>query len=378
MFPWLGQQLVDFFGPFRLLTSYLFLAGIGTATGWRADVVPPAALCGAICLRIKVARSRWARNRARGKPVGAGLIFIPIYVVVCLLVLPHKIRFTGVLICVLLSMLEGYLDDRSQGGWSEYWLGLMDLGIALLGAIVICRFQPVEMWFPLIKTPVAVSPWLYIPLATAMLWFTINATNCTDGVDGLSGSLLTLAFIYLGGILYGILGHQDISQYLLVPHYPDGATWGIMAFVMVGCLSGYLWHNAYPSAVLMGDAGSRPMGLLLGMLVLACGNPFLILVVASVVLINGGTGLVKVALLRFFNIGIFKGRALSAARLTFATRKIGRIPRCSSGLCWFRPSARRCCSCCCSKFDSGRLRFAISTAFQRDSTELRLRQSLDR
>jgi phospho-N-acetylmuramoyl-pentapeptide-transferase len=78
-----------------------------------------------------------------------------------------------------------------------------------------------------------------------------------------------------------------------------------MAFAMVGCLAGYLWHNAHPSAVLMGDAGSRPMGLLLGMLVLASGNPFLIFVVASVVLVNGGTGLLKVALLRFFKIGIF-------------------------------------------------------------------------
>ena len=79
-----------------------------------------------------------------------------------------------------------------------------------------------------------------------------------------------------------------------------------MAFLMTGCLAGYLWYNAYPSAVLMGDAGSRPMGLLLGMLVLACGNPLLIFVVAGVVLVNGATGLLKVGLLRFFKIGIFK------------------------------------------------------------------------
>ncbi len=51
----------------------------------------------------------------------------------------------------------------------------------------------------------------------------------------------------------------------------------------------------------MGDAGSRPLGLMLGMLVLASGNPFLILIVAYVVLVNGATGLLKVALLRFFN-----------------------------------------------------------------------------
>jgi len=245
-------------------------------------------------------------QESKGKPVSAGLIFIPIFVIVCLLVLPHKWRIIGLLLCMLLSMLEGHLDDRTPGGWGEYRLGMADLGISLLAALILCRCQPMVMWFPLFKTPITVMPWVFVPLATLLLWFSINATNCTDGVDGLSGSLLTLAFTYLGGILYGILGHQEISAYLLVPHYPDGAIWGIMAFVMVGTLGGYLWYNANPSMVLMGDAGSRPMGLLLGMLVLASGNPFLILIVAGVVLVNGGTGLLKVALLRFFKIGIFK------------------------------------------------------------------------
>jgi phospho-N-acetylmuramoyl-pentapeptide-transferase len=80
----------------------------------------------------------------------------------------------------------------------------------------------------------------------------------------------------------------------------------MLAFLMIGCLGGYLWYNAPPSSVLMGDAGSRPLGLLVGLLVLATGNPFLIFVAAGVVLANGATGLLKVALLRFLNIGIFR------------------------------------------------------------------------
>jgi phospho-N-acetylmuramoyl-pentapeptide-transferase len=305
MLPWLGERLIAYFGPFRLLTSYLFLAGAGTAmaalTTWYLlprlwDVLP----------RDQGRAYAVDAAKSRGKPMGAGLIFIPVYIIVCLLVLPLELCYHGILACVFLSMLEGFSDDQVKGGWGEYKLGLMDLGIALLGAIIFCQFRGVELWLPLIKTPVFVSPWLFIPLATAVIWITINATNCTDGVDGLSGSLSALALLYLGGILYGIMGHQDISRYLLVPHYPDGANWGLMAFMMLGCLGGYLWHNAYPSAVLMGDAGSRPMGFLLGILVLASGNPFLIFVVAGVVLVNGATGLLKVALLRFFRIGIFK------------------------------------------------------------------------
>ena len=64
-------------------------------------------------------------------------------------------------------------------------------------------------------------------------------------------------------------------------------------------------EHAAPSQVLMGDAGSRPLGLLIGMLVLATNNPLFLLMIGSVILLNGATGLVKVALLRFFRIRLF-------------------------------------------------------------------------
>jgi phospho-N-acetylmuramoyl-pentapeptide-transferase len=304
MLPWLGEKLITFFGPFRLFTSYLFLIGLGVLiaaiTTWYLlprfwHLLP----------RDQGRTHAIGARQSVGKPVGAGIFFIPLFVFACLLVMPFRWYTLEILGCLLLAALEGYLDDRN-GGWSEYRLAFIDLGIALLGALSVCRLGDFTLWLPLFKTPVTVSPWLFVPLATGLIWISINATNCTDGVDGLSGSLSLLAFIYLGSLLYGIVGHQDISQYLLVPHYPDGAQWAMLAFIMSGCLVGYLWHNALPSTVLMGDAGSRPIGFLLGVLILSSGNPFLIFVVAGIVLLNGATGLLKVALLRFFKIGIFK------------------------------------------------------------------------
>jgi phospho-N-acetylmuramoyl-pentapeptide-transferase len=73
---------------------------------------------------------------------------------------------------------------------------------------------------------------------------------------------------------------------------------------MVGAVSGYLWYNAPPSQVLMGDSGSRPLGLMIGILVVATGNPMFLLLAAMVILVNGATGLVKVAVTRFFGIKI--------------------------------------------------------------------------
>jgi phospho-N-acetylmuramoyl-pentapeptide-transferase len=302
---WLGEQLISIYGPFRLLTSHLFLIGLGGILSSLATWY----LLPRVWKFLPTDKGRVfavAAQQSIGKPVGAGIIFVPIFLIVALLVIPLDWRVLAILACIALAMLEGFLDDKSRGGWSEYILGAMDLALSFIAALVISRGEDVQVWLPLIKTPVMISPWLYVPLATGLIWLAINATNCTDGVDGLSGSLSALAFVFLGAILYGVIGHKDISQYLLVPHYPDGALWAIASFVMVGCLTGYLWYNANPSAVLMGDAGSRPIGFLIGVLILASGNPFLIFIVAGVVLVNGATGLLKVALLRFFKIGIFK------------------------------------------------------------------------
>ena len=304
MLHFLSQYLSEVAGPFRLLSSYIFLAGLGTALGALATW----ALLPKFWFLLPTDKGREFAvdaDKSIGKPVSAGILFIPLFVFISFLVVPFDWMFLEILLCVLIAMLVGYLDDRALGGWSEYRLGAFDLGIALLASMAICQLQPYTIWLPLLKDPIIISPALFILGSTILIWVSINATNCTDGVDGLSASLSGMSMLFLGGILYVIVGHADIASYLLVPHYEQGADWAIMAFVMVGCLAGYLWHNSYPSAVLMGDAGSRPIGLMLGVLVLASGNPFLILVVAFVVLVNGATGMVKVALLRFFKVGIF-------------------------------------------------------------------------
>lgn len=69
---------------------------------------------------------------------------------------------------------------------------------------------------------------------------------------------------------------------------------------------GYLWHNAFPSSVLMGDAGSRALGFFIGVCVMISGNPFMIFATSTIISINGGVGLVKVALKRFLHISIFE------------------------------------------------------------------------
>ena len=124
-----------------------------------------------------------------------------------------------------------------------------------------------------------------------LVWGSINVTNCTDGVDGLSGTLaiISLMTIYVIDNIRGVTGS---FSYL------------ILLFVI--CILGYLWYNATPSRLMMGDAGSRAMGIFISIAVLKSGCPLLYLPAAAVIILDGGLGLLKVALLRFLEIHILK------------------------------------------------------------------------
>lgn len=295
LMPWLSRL----WGPFRLFGSHLFLI---TAGAMSAGVL--------VWFCLPRLWRHLPRDRGRafapgaqtavGKPTGGGLWLCVLLMPVLLLVVPFDWTLVGLMGCLILSMLLGYADDRSEQPWGQLRKGLTDLAVAALAAWLIAGGRPVSIWMPLVAGAVEVSPWVFIPGATLLLWITLNATNCSDGVDGLAGSLTLMSLFSLGALLYGVVGHLEIARFLLVPHNPDGARWAVFVFTVSGGVAGYLWHNAEPSRILMGDAGSRFLGLLVGLAVLAAGNPLLIVVVAPVVLANGGTGLFKVMLLRGF------------------------------------------------------------------------------
>lgn len=305
MIYWLGEVLSQYYGPFRLLTSHLVLSGLSVLSCFVLSffLLPR--------LMNKLPRDRGRSHAvqgavAAGKPTGAGIIFICLFLVVELLFLPWSVEILGILFLTFAAMMSGWLDDKSVTSWGEYKKGLIDMFIAVAAAVLLSGMKDVEIWLPFTSHMFLIPLWLFVPLATILLWATINSTNCSDGVDGLSGTLTAFAFTSLGALLYFILGHKEVANHLLLPHYADGANWGMMAFSMVGCILGYLWYNANPSILLMGDAGSRALGFLLGVFVIKSGNPFCILIVSTVLMVNGGTGLVKVAIMRFFKVPFLK------------------------------------------------------------------------
>lgn len=302
MLPYLSEILVNAWGPFRLLSSHAVLIFLG------------ALLAGAVTWYVLPRFWKYLPHdqgkafvkdseKAKGKPTAAGIIMVTVFTVTLTAVMPLSWRFTGMTAVLFITMLTGFGDDVSTKPWGQLKKGLLDLIVSVAAALCISGLQDVTVWLPFVKGASAggsfiVPLWIYVPTAACILWISINAVNCSDGVDGLAGSLALLTLLFMGIFLYSITGHVTIAKYLLLPHYADGAQWAVMMFTACGMLAGYLWHNASPSAVMMGDAGSRFLGLLIGVAALASGNPFMLLVAAPILLANGGTGLVKLILLR--------------------------------------------------------------------------------
>ena len=226
-----------------------------------------------------------------GKPRGAGIIFIFVFVAAAFLFAPVNLEIIIYLILIVAEMLTGYMDDASENPWGEYKKGLLDLIVAVILAVTYLSFNSSTIEIVSLGICLTIPPVLFGLLTVILVWGSINVTNCTDGVDGLSG---TLAIITLG--TFYVIDHIKGNQ--------DNFTFLILLFMI--CILGYLWYNATPSLLLMGDAGSRAMGIFISIAALKSGSPLLYIPVALVFILDGGLGLLKVALIRGFKIHILK------------------------------------------------------------------------
>ena len=159
--------------------------------------------------------------------------------------------------------------------------------LAGLAAVTYVNFQGSAFWC--FGNQVALPPVVFGILAAALIWGSINVTNCSDGVDGLCGTLsvISLLTIYSVGLVTGVGGEFTPASVLLI-----------------GAILAYLWFNATPSRLLMGDAGSRAIGFFLAVAILKTGRPLLYLPAALVLLVDGGSSLFKVSVIRFLKIKI--------------------------------------------------------------------------
>ena len=224
-----------------------------------------------------------------GKPRGAGFVFILVFVLAALVFGNVDREMTIYLILTVAAMMTGYLDDCAKVSWGELRKGLLDLMIAIMTAVTMVNFNGSDVLIAVTGQVIALPPVLYGILAIVLVWGSINVTNCADGVDGLSGTLTSITLFTIYMIMNSTGTAPEFSYTILL---------------FIACILGYLWFNATPSRLLMGDAGSRAMGLFIAIAIMKSGYPFLYLLAAFVLMVDGGIGLVKVSLLRFLHIKI--------------------------------------------------------------------------
>ena len=225
---------------------------------------------------------------SEGKPRGAGIIFVTSFTLCTALFYPLDIENIIYLVLVYAAMLSGYFDDAAETPWGNLKKGLIDLVISLGIAFTYYFYNGSQVKLYITDSTFTIPAPLFIILAGVLVWTAINVTNCTDGVDGLCGSLVMTVLLPLAFMVT-----------------KSGAADMLLPMIMFVTLAAYLWFNCSPSQMLMGDAGSRALGVFLAVMFLKTAAPFAFIPMAIVIILDGGLGLLKLSFRRFLKIKNF-------------------------------------------------------------------------
>jgi phospho-N-acetylmuramoyl-pentapeptide-transferase len=262
-----------------------------------------------------------SHQKKRGTPTMGGLIII------CSVLIPTLLfaDLTNVYIqIVMLAMVWmgfiGFLDDylkvvkkMKKGLVARYKL----IGQILLGVVisiwifnnpVFAEFKSVTS-VPFFKNLELDFGYLY-PLAIILvITGTSNAVNLTDGLDGLAAGLLAICFTVFAAIAY-MSGRVDFSSYLNILYLPGAGELTIFAAAITGACIGYLWFNATPAEVFMGDVGSLSTGAALGTLAVLLKKELLLFIIGGVFVWEAVSVILQVTYFRYTKKRLGEGKRL--------------------------------------------------------------------
>jgi len=247
-------------------------------------------------------------------PTMGGAIFLFSTVIATLFTVDlSNVYIWGGMITLIGFGLVGFKDDLGKVLAGDNLKGLTPRGKMLLQAIIATLATslllyagfPTDFYLPFLKNPVfdlgifAIPFWILVFLATT------NAVNLTDGLDGLATIPSVIALFTLGAIVY-VTGHAIFSQYLLVPNINGVGEVMILASALSGALLGFLWYNAYPAEVFMGDTGSLAIGGFLAYLAILGKSEVLLILIGIIFVIETISVILQVGSFKLRGKRIFK------------------------------------------------------------------------
>jgi len=271
-----------------------------------------------------------AHQTKRGTPTMGGVLIVGSVLISTLL----WARLSSVFVwtamgATLLFGLIGFVDDYSKIA-KQRSLGLtgrQKLLAQLLVAVMVWAilFLSTRFWggndyswnfsIPFIKAtakpygPSFIGPYLYLVLIAVVLLGSSNAVNLTDGLDGLAISITVIAMGALTGFTY-ITSDARWANYLDITHRPEAAELTVFCGAMVGASLGFLWYNAPPAQVFMGDVGSLAIGGAMGTVAVLTKQEFMLLMVGGVFVIEAVSVMLQVSVFKMTKRTTGTGRRL--------------------------------------------------------------------
>jgi phospho-N-acetylmuramoyl-pentapeptide-transferase len=245
-------------------------------------------------------------------PTMGGVVFLGASFIALLFTIKfHFYTFIAILTMILFMMI-GFIDDKAKIlGNSNHagltpkqkfilqWLFAFTIAILLY----ISGFNT-EFYIPFHKEALFDMGIFSIPFWAFIIVATSNSINLTDGLDGLATVPSIFAFFSLGIMLY-LIGNAIFSNYLFLPHLKVGEL-AIFSSTLIGALIGFLWYNAHPAEIFMGDSGSLTLGALIGVLSIFAKSEVLLILIVFVPILETLSVILQVGSFKLRGKRIFK------------------------------------------------------------------------
>ena len=320
-------QFEEFFGPLRLLRSLIFrmLMASGTALfigyamgPWLIALLRRLSFQQSFRSESEVGKLAELHAGKKNTPTMGGLlIYFSVSMSGLLWAQFNVWTLTALFVYTSLTVL-GFLDDylkvakRTSKGFPSRGK-LIWQSLTTVATLLILMNNPEsadkvrELWLPFLKTA-AWSPmplWFLCGFLFLVLVGSSNAINVTDGVDGLAiGCTITVVIVY--AIMAYAAGNVIISDYLLISYVPGVGELGVYCAAIVGGGLAFLWFNAHPAEVFMGDTGSLALGGLVGVIAFMTHQPVTLIIVGGIFVIETVSVILQVASFKSTGKRIFR------------------------------------------------------------------------
>ncbi|SNS19057.1 Phospho-N-acetylmuramoyl-pentapeptide-transferase [Sphingomonas laterariae] len=300
----IADQL-DFPGVLNLIRYLTFRAGAAAITALLIGLIIGPKFIG--WLRVRQGKGQPIRTDGPqthlakvGTPTMGGLMILTAITISMLLWMDLSNRYVWACIFVTLGFgLIGFLDDydkvkkRSHKGVSGKVRLAAEFAIAGIASWLIVSGNGTELYVPFYNGPVIDLGPFYVLFAAFVIVGAGNAVNLTDGLDGLATMPVIIASLAFFVIAY-MVGNVKFATYLGIPHVPGAGDLIILTACIVGAGLAFLWFNAPPAAVFMGDTGSLALGGALGALAVVTHHEIVLAIVGGLFVLEAVSVIIQV------------------------------------------------------------------------------------